>query len=327
MKKKRMAVAGFGFMGVVHAKNILESQNLDLCGIIDNRAGDLFAGLASTGNHGSLDLPLDRLKSVPVFKTLEECVAKAQPEAVSLCVPLFLHHTLAQKALELGLDVLLEKPFCTEPVQCQALIDLATRLGRILMVAHCVRFTPAWEFLADRIKDKRYGALRMLTTTRMSGEPTWGVWKDEAVKKTCGGALMDLLIHDLDFVDYALGRPDDVKLNFNVGDYWEIAMSFGGQPRNVSVKGGFLWRNSPFSSQYAATFESASLRFDSLQPDAIQIGTNKGLASAALSGDGYARELAYFARCVETRSPPERCPPSASLRAIEICHRIRDMAG
>jgi len=326
MKKKRMAVVGFGFMGVVHAKNILGSQNLELCGIVDNRAGDIFAGLANTGNQGALDLPLDRLKQAPVFKTLEECVAGARPDAAALCVPLFLHHALAKKALEFGLDVLLEKPFCPEPAQCRELIDLAGRLGRILMVAHCVRFSPAWEFLAGRIRDKRHGELRMLTMTRMGGEPAWGVWKDAKIKGTCGGALMDMLIHDLDFVDFALGRPDDVKLNLNIGEYWEVALGFGGQPRHVSVNGGFLWRNSPFSSQYAATFEDASLRFNSLQPAAVQIGTNKGLESVALPGDGYARELEYFAGCVEARRQPERCPPSASLRAIEICRLIRDMA-
>jgi len=323
-----MAVVGFGFMGVTHAKNILASASLELCGVVDNRGGDLFAGLADSGNQGALDLPLERLRRAPVFKTLEECVDKAKPDAVALCVPLFLHHALAKRALELGLDVLLEKPFCPEPEQCQELVELADGLGRVLMVAHCVRFSPAWEFLDACVKDGRHGALRLLATSRLAGEPTWGVWKDEAVKKTCGGALMDLLVHDLDFVDGALGSPEDVKLGLNVGDYWEVALGFGGAggPR-VSVKGGFLWRNSPFSSDYAATFEGASVRFCSQRPDVVQIGSDKGLETVGLSGDGYVNELDYFARCVESRGRPERCPPSASARAVELCRRVRALAG
>ena len=217
--KKKIAVIGFGFMGVVHAKNIIENDKLELCAIIDNR-DDIFAGIGKTGNHGELELPVEKLKQVPVYKTLEECVEKEQPDAVSICVPLFLHYELTQKALNLGLDVLLEKPFCPEVSQCNDLINLAKEKDKILMVAHCIRFDPAWEFLSECIKDKRYGKLKMISTCRSCGEPTWGVWQDEKIKKTCGGALLDLLLHDIDFADSCLGTPSDIKVNFNVDDYW-----------------------------------------------------------------------------------------------------------
>ena len=47
--KKKIVVIGFGFMGVVHAKNIIASWKLELCGIVDNRDGDIFAGIESRG--------------------------------------------------------------------------------------------------------------------------------------------------------------------------------------------------------------------------------------------------------------------------------------
>ena len=180
---KKIAVIGFGFMGVVHAKNVINSGNLELCGIVDNRPGDIFAGLDKTGNQGALDLPLERLKRIPVFKTLEECVEKTHPDAVSICVPLFMHYEMAKKALTCGLDVLLEKPFCPEVAQCRELIALAEAKQRILMVAHCLRFVPQYELLAQCIRDERYGKLRWLSSSRMTGEPTWGVWQNPEIKK------------------------------------------------------------------------------------------------------------------------------------------------
>jgi len=37
--------------------------------------------------------------------------------------------------------------------------------------------------------------------------------------------------------------------------------------------------------------------------------------------DGFFKEIGYFAQCVENRTWPARCPPEASLEAIELCRR------
>lgn len=319
---KKIAVIGFGFMGAVHAKNIINFGNLELCGIIDNRPGDIFAGLDKVGNQGALDLSLERIKKTQAFKTLEECVDKIQPEAVSICVPLFLHYELTKKALNLGLDVLLEKPFCPEVEQCRELIALAKEKKRILMVAHCLRFAPQYEFLAQCIRDERYGKLRWLTTSRMGGEPAWGVWQNSEIKKTCGGSLLDLLIHDLDFVNYCFGIPANVKVNLHCDEYWEAVLQYNHEVA-ISIKGGFLHRNTAFVAEYAATFERGSLRFCTLQPDVVHIGTDDGAQAITVKGDGYCEELKYFAGCIFKRIPPQRCLPESSLQAIELCCQIR----
>ena len=319
---KKIAVIGFGFMGVVHAKNIINSGNLELCGIVDNRTGDIFAGLDNTGNQGALDLPLEQLKRMPVFKTLEECADEVQPDAVVICVPLFLHYDLTKKALNLGLDVLLEKPLCPEIGQCRELIALAEEKKRILMVAHCIRFAPQYEFLAQCIRDERYGKLRWLTTSRMGGEPTWGVWQNPEIKKTCGGSLLDLLIHDLDFVNYCFGIPANVKVNVHCDEYWEAALQYE-HDAAISIKGGFLHRNTAFAAEYAATFERGSLRFCTLQSDVIHAGADTGSQAITVAGDGYCEELKYFAECIVSRVQPLRCLPESSMQAIELCCNIR----
>jgi len=322
---KKIAVIGFGFMGVVHAKNIIANENLELCAIVDSRE-NIFNGIENTGNKGKLDLPVERLKKTPVYKTLEECCEKEKPDAVSICVPLFMHYELAKKALNLGLDVLLEKPFCPELEQCRELIKLAEQKNLILMVAHCIRFDPAWEFLAQCVKDKRYGELKLMAATRMGGEPTWGVWKDPKIKKTCGGALFDMLIHDIDFVYSCLGNPPEMNINLRCDEYWELGFNYNNSGKTkVSVKGGFLCNHTPFSSEYLATFENASIRFSSTNPKTIYIGTGNGLESISVDGDMYDNEMKYFADCAESRKRPERCLPEDSMNVIDICQKIKNM--
>jgi predicted dehydrogenase len=322
---KKIAVIGFGFMGVVHAKNIIASNNLELCAIVDNRSGDIFSGIESIGNVGPLDLPIEELKLTPVFKTLKECVNHTTPDAVAICVPYFLHYELTKQALDLGLNVLLEKPFCVEVDQGQELIKLADEKMLILMVAHCIRFAPEWEFLAACIHDKRFGQLQLLSTTRSAGEPTWGVWKKNAIKKTCGGSLFDLLIHDIDFMNYCLGKPTDIKINLSHNEYWELSLDYTGISAHVSVNGGFLYKHTTFASEYVATFELSSIRYSSLQPGTIHIGTDSGAETKHVSGDSYRNELEYFGECIQSRNKPEKCLPEASLQTIETCKRIEEL--
>ena len=121
----------------------------------------------------------------------------------------------------------------------------------------------------------------------------------------------------------ALGKPEDVKLNLKVDEYWELGLKYPGSEAVVSVKGGFLHRHTAFASEYAATFEKGSVRASSLQPGIIHIGTDAGAEQVKVTGDAYARELEYFAGCIIDRNKPERCLPEESVNAIEACQEIR----
>ena len=321
---KKIIVVGLGFMGVTHAKNILSRPDLELCGIVDSRDQNIFNGMNNLGNAGKLDLPDARLKKVPVFTSIPECIAKTRPEAAVICTPLFLHYEMVRQCLEMGLDVLVEKPFCPELEQGRELIGLSRNKKLILMVGHCIRFCPPWEFLAQCIRDERYGKLRLLSTSRIAGEPTWGVWQDPEIKKTCGGAVFDLLIHDIDFANYSLGKLASMKTLLNRDDYWELSLVYDGNDAAVSIKGGFLHRHSPFMAEYAATFDHGSVSLCSLHPETIHIGTDKGPETVAAPGDAYLEELIYFTDCIGTRRQPSKCLPEDSLSAIAICRKVRE---
>ena len=320
---KRIAVVGFGFMGVTHARCILSTPGLELCGIVDARGRTALTS-PTQGNLGPKQLPAELVGEVPFFENLGECAREQKLDAVSVCVPLHLHYQVVKEAFELGLDVLVEKPFCADSKQGAELIALASERDLILMVAHCVRFAPEWAYLADCVRESRFGKLKLLSMSRMGGAPNWGAWSDPKVAATCGGALMDLLIHDIDFANSILGIPAGYDVNFHTDEFWDLSLRYNGSSALVSVKGGFLHKNSPFSSECVAIFENASIRFSSMQPGLLHIGSEKGgLETMKLPGDAYAAEIAYFAQCIENRKPPLRCMPEESLLAVETCRKIR----
>lgn len=314
---KKIAIVGFGFIGTVHAENILQNEDLDFCGIVEKREID-FQKINTVGNKGELAVAVEQLEKIPVYESLEECCRHHALDAVVICVPLFLHYELTKKALQLGLDVLLEKPFCPTVEQCRELIELAREKERILMVGHSLRFRPAWNFMAECIHDKRFGNLKMLSMSRKGGQPTWGVWNNPAIRKTCGGGLWDLLIHDLDFINHHLTMPQDIRVNVQSDDYWE--MSFNKDETQVSIKGGFLYPHAQFEAEYFATFEYATIQHSTSDPDIVFIADKDGLQKKrAMQGNCYRDELHYFTECIQTREQPVKCLPSESMQAVEIC--------
>ena len=106
----------------------------------------------------------------------------------------------------------------------------------------------------------------------------------------------------------------------------EIELKYKDNPAPVSVKGGFLNRHTAFASEYIATFDNGSIRFSTLQPGVVNIGTDTDPEMIEVKGDGYANELDYFSECIMTRKPPEKCLPETSMQAIEICWKLKQIS-
>ena len=89
--------------------------------------------------------------------------------AVDLCVPTHLHASLTIEALRLGKHVLVEKPMALSKAQADEMIAAADSANRILMVAHVLRFVPAYVALRNYIK--RVGSIRAISFRRCCAAP------------------------------------------------------------------------------------------------------------------------------------------------------------
>jgi len=328
---KKIAVIGFGFMGITHALNILKNENLELVAIIDKNKDAIERGLHSgEGNFSTGAIDPEKIKKIHIYTTLDACIQSKQLDAVHICVHTDLHFEIAKKALESGLHVLVEKPFCLNIRQGEELIALAKGKGLVLMVAHVVRFMPPYQKLKEWIDKEEYGKLKFLSLSRFSGVPLWGQWKEkQADFGTSGGALFDLVIHDFDFVIHLLGNPERINSYYLPGrlskhDYVNATWEYPAKDMKVKIEGGNIFHSSfPFQAGFMAQFERASVCYSTFQPDFINVSDNNKIEKVPAGdlGDGYYQEVAYFARCMENDLQPLECLPESSLEAIKVCYK------
>jgi len=167
--KIRIGVVGVGHLGKHHAR-LLKGLDCDLVGVADPDEAARAHAAATFG--------------VPAFADHHELLGKV--DAVSVVVPTKLHREVASVFLEHGVDVLVEKPIARTSADGQALVDLATRHGRILQVGHVERFNPALRGIEQIGRSARYIESHRLAPF--------------SFRSTDIGVVLDLMIHDLDLV-------------------------------------------------------------------------------------------------------------------------------
>lgn len=173
----RAGVVGVGHLGYHHARNYAAIPDAELVGIVDVDPGHAQKAAKDFG--------------VPCFASTAELIA-AGVEAVSVATPTTLHHEVALELIEAGVDVLVEKPLAANTDEARALVDAASRHGRLLQVGHIERFNAAVVALADVVKQPKF-----IECHRLSPYPGRG--HDVSV-------VLDLMIHDLDIVLALAGR-------------------------------------------------------------------------------------------------------------------------
>lgn len=108
-------------------------------------------------------------------------------DAVAIASPVSTHYALARRALERGLHVLVEKPLCTRSEEGQALIAIAARQNRILMVDHTLLFTGAGRAIRALQQGNRLGRVTYYDAQRLN----LGLFQPDV------NVLWDLGPHDL----------------------------------------------------------------------------------------------------------------------------------
>lgn len=168
---------GVGHLGQHHARILAQQPDVELVGVVDANPDQARAVAAKLGTapYEHFEHLLDRV------------------DAVSVVTPTVHHHAVAAAFLRAGVPALVEKPVCRTLAEADDLIALAARAGVPLQVGHIERFNPAFEELAKRpIRPKFVEAERHGPFTGRSIDI---------------GAVLDLMIHDLDLLLALVGGP------------------------------------------------------------------------------------------------------------------------
>src|SRR5918998_754083 len=113
-------------------------------------------------------------------------------DAVSLAVPTEAHAEIACPLLEAGVHVLVEKPIARDLDEADRMIAAAREGGALLQVGHLERFNPALTALRPHVRGPLYFEIHRV------GEFT--------ARSLDIDVVLDLMIHDLDIVQWLVGE-------------------------------------------------------------------------------------------------------------------------
>ncbi len=129
--------------------------------------------------------------------------------AVFNCTMDRLHFASTMRMLELGYDVLLEKPMTPVLEENVRLVQKAEETGRLLQVCHVLRYTPFWQALREVLQAGKLGRVisvthrENLTYFHMAHSFVRGNWRNEA---SSGPMILSKCCHDFDILLWLLRR-------------------------------------------------------------------------------------------------------------------------
>jgi predicted dehydrogenase len=312
---------GMGFMGRIHFEAYAKLPIANVIAIADSdprrTAGDLSGVWGNLGDGISKHLPMDRIRGVSRWADL---LAMPEIDVIDVCLPTPQHVEVVVAALAAGKHVICEKPLARSAAQAQHIADAAASAKGMFMPAMCMRFWSEWEWLAGAVRDGRYGKVLSATFTRLGSCPE-GWYRDGSLS---GGGLLDLHVHDVDFVYHLFGKPRAV---FSRGfarvsgeiDYVATHYLYDNGP-TVTATGS--WANSPgapFTMRYAVQFERATVDYDlSRKPALMAYHDGKSEAIETARQSGYVGELGYFLDCVASGRRPQQVTADDAVVGLRI---------
>lgn len=279
-------------------------------------------------------------RGAAVYDDAAEMYDDADLDAVDVCTPTHTHRSLVEGAAERGLDVLCEKPLERTMADAEAVADAADEHGITLLPGHTIRFFPEYEKARNQVKDGQLGSLgtvRALRQSPFADKNSWFLDDDKS-----GGVLLDLAIHDFDFLRWTVGEVERVfarRRQWGANEYALATLRFeNGTVGHVDAR----WPHQPdlpFVTEFELAGEDGLIEFDSEDVNPIEVFSpgadeepDQDPIDMPLTKDPYRLELEHFVDCVRGDAAPEITVADGleamriSLAALESAERGEPVA-
>lgn len=282
------------------------------------------------------DIRPERMEPYPDkrhYTDFDDMLAHETLDILDICLPTYLHADYSIKAMEHGIHVICEKPISLKEEDVKRVYSTAQKMNVKFMIAHVLRFWPEFELVKEIYDSKKYGNLLSGYMSRLNSCPgwTWDNWmKDEA---RSGLVPYDLHVHDLDFMVYAFGKPQNVSSHRSKlpgSDY--ISAVYEYPDFFITTEASWYKAPFPFGASYRFQFEEAVISFSDGKCIIYQNDGNIFDLTSASEGEtgsinlpksnAYANEIHYFADCVRTDRFPDKIKPDELETVIKLLNSL-----
>lgn len=296
----RLAVAGAGWAGEVHAASAAQVPNARLSQILSrtNESAERVAAEAGT-----------------VGVTYRELSSKV--EAVVVATTPDHHAEMAAEAVGRGMAVLIEKPLCDTPAETDALIDLVEGAGVAAGYAENLLFAPVVDVALGH---RGTGPLSRLSITTEQPAPDWGHFLEPL---TAGGVLFDLGPHALALaLAFAGSEPVGVSCDLasnradGADDLATVALRFAD---GLTAELQISWRAESPSWEFEAAGDGLVVRMELLPLMVLELNGEPATPAATtpLEDFGYVPQLAGLIDVVGGRGG-RLCPLGFGRLVLEV---------
>jgi len=312
--KLGIVVVGTGYMAQQHMDRIIRIPEFKLVGVVsrDRERGRVIER---------------KYNAETSFCDLSEAVTREDVEVIDINLPTFMHKDATVKAAQAGKHVLCEKPMAMTLEEADEMIDVARKAGVKLMVAQSLRFSPAYVAVKESIDRNLIGNPVAARTLRIPGDGyPWASWHLKAEE---GGGILDILIHDIDYLRYLFESEVEsvvadggtlVWKNANVFDHAFVLMRFRDGKIAQVTESWIRPINLPIIWSLEVHGTHGYISMNNMADQRLVVYTNQGTTFHVRvpEADGCHDEIKHFAKCViENKNPV--IPPEDSRASLEAC--------
>ena len=304
----KVAIWGAGKMGEVHGRAYKKmGSKVEIAYIIEKDPQK--AHFFSEEFHCT---PLESIKD------LEE----NRIDAIDICLPTCLHKEAVREALTVCSYIFCEKPVCLTKEEYDELRRMVEAKRCHLMVGQVLRFWSGYVEARELVLRGKIGIPRLITCLRRQKMPAWskGNWLMDSTKS--GGLLMDLCIHDIDYLSWLLGRPKTVACEIVKKEettlHGVLNLSYEGCCANIIGSWGMPEGFNGGDLQASLEIVGDTGMITYMGGDFLDL--IQGTESERIilkQEDSYEEELIYFVDCVRQHEEPSR----SNLLSVEVTMR------
>jgi predicted dehydrogenase len=305
-------------MGTTHFDIYKNNKKSVVAAIADVNPAKLRGDISSVvGNIGSGDnsKPLD-LTGIKTYEDGMRLIADPEIELVDICVPVYLHKQYALAAIAAGKSVLCEKPLARTSADAQEIAGAAQKAGVKFITGMCIRFWPEYAHALKTVKSGKAGKILSATFKRVSPDIDGNSWQNWFMNsELSGGAILDLHLHDVDFVRQLMGMPKAVtafgtkgiRCDANGIDHVLARFDYG-DGSLVTLEGGWApAKGTPFEMSFQIICENMTLR---LAGDGYSVihengAIEKPQPAAPGLPTGWHVEIDYLLNCIINNEKPD----------------------
>lgn len=315
---------GAGYIGQVHARNLVKISGVEIVAICDPAGADGMLGIVPG--------------TPKVFEDFKQMLSQSTFDVLYVSLPPFAHNGQVEEAAAKGIHIFIEKPIALDTQKAAMMVAAIRKAGVVSQVGYHMRFGGAVQELQKMVSSGVAGTPTLFDGRYECNSLHSPWWRD---RSKSGGQVFEQIIHIYDLAMLFLGAPETVvgfaanlchkeEASYTVEDTSASAIRFqNGAMANISGSNCAVPMNWIGSFTVVCKNVTAYFKDANNAEFVLTGGTDPDRKQIMCEGDPYFKETEAFiaAVCGEGPAQVDIEQGFKSLRLVEAVMQSADRGG